>query len=304
MHGGDEKVTPELRASLVAGTDANGGYMVPEPAHGPFLEKARAYNPVFGAATLFELTGDTKMYLPYKAAVGVATTATETGARAEQNAPTIGNATLECFDYWSDQRATQQFMDSTVVNGQPAEDWMMQSIYNDIIEKAELDAVTGTGSTALTGLFSAAAVSWYSTSLSGASNALVNTAFLKWFFALHPKYRANASWVMNSTTLATVAGYVWPNTYDKLVEVGADGVTRILGKPVLECQNAPAIGDGLYPVAFGDIRQGYAVGVHRSVSVLRDPYTATPKIRYYGLGRIGGVPWDPAAVLLGKSDDA
>lgn len=301
MKTGD--VPAELRASMST-TDANGGYIVPEPTHATFVDLARAYNPIFKNATMFQLNGDTTMYLPYKLTDGVATTATETGARSEQNAPTLGNQSLICYDYYTDQRATQTFLDSANVNGQPAEEWLVQQVYDDIFEKAELDAVTGTGSTAITGMFSTTAASYYTTSLSGTANALSNTAFLTWFFALHPKYRGNAKWVMNSTTLATVAGYAWPNTYDKLCDIGADGVVRILGKEVLETENAPAIGNGLIPVAFGDISKGYAVGVHRNISVLRDPYTSAPKVRFYGLGRLGGVPWDPNAILLCKSDDA
>lgn len=305
LRGGEDKIPSELRTALVAGTDANGGYVVPEPVHGPMIELARKYNPIWANATLFELTGDTKMYLPYKATHGVATTATETGARSEQTEPTLGAATLECFDYYSDQRATQTFIDSAIVNGMSGEEWLMGEVYKDIIEKAEYDAVIGAGSTALTGMFSTTAQSYYTTSLSASADTLVNTAFLKWFFELNPKYRANAKWVMNSSTLATVAGYVWPNTQEKLVTISEDtGTVRILGKEVLECESAPSIGASAFPVAFGDIKQGYAVGIHRSVSILRDPYTATPKIRYYGLGRLGGVPWNPKAIILGKSDNA
>ncbi|MEI6724612.1 MAG: phage major capsid protein [Actinomycetes bacterium] len=304
MRSGEEGIPAELRATAMSTTDANGGYIVPEPVHGPVLDLARKYNPIFANATMFELTGDTTMYLPYKSAHGVATTAAEAASHAEQNAPTLGNASLICYDYFSDQRATQQFVDSAIVNGQPAEDWLIQQIYADIIEKAELDAVTGTGSTALTGMFSSAAASYYTPVLSGSADTIANTGYLKWFFSLHPKYRAAGKWVMNSTTLAAAAGMVWPNSYDRLVTVGTDGKCFLMGKEVLETQSAPSIGNGLIPVAFGDIAKGYAVGVHRSVSILRDPYTATPKIRYYGLGRIGGVPWDPAAIILGKSDDA
>jgi len=34
------------------------------------------------------------------------------------------------------------------------------------------------------------------------------------------------------------------------------------------------------------------------------PYTAPPYIRYYGVARIGGTPWDRQAGILLKSDTA
>ena len=52
------------------------------------------------------------MILPNKATHGVATTATETGARSEQAEPTFAVPTLTAVDYYTDQRASQQFIDS------------------------------------------------------------------------------------------------------------------------------------------------------------------------------------------------
>ncbi len=46
------------------------------------------------------------------------------------------------------------------------------------------------------------------------------------------------------------------------MDYAPDGSMRMLGKPVVICDDAPAIGDGKYPVAFGDLQKAYAVGVH------------------------------------------
>ena len=100
--------TGEIRDASLSATDANGGYIVPEPAHAELIEKVRKVDPIFGNATLFRLTGDVVIQLPYKSAHGVVANATETGARSEQNAPTFTGPTLTCYDYYSDQRATQQ----------------------------------------------------------------------------------------------------------------------------------------------------------------------------------------------------
>ena len=77
-----------------------------------------------------------------------------------------------------------------------------------------------------------------------------------------------------------------------------------MGKQVVEVDDAPAIGAANYPVALGDLAQGYAAGIHKSVSILRDPYTAAPNVRFYGLARMGGTVWNKDAVLLIKSNNA
>lgn len=290
----------EDRATLIAGTDANGGFVVPEPLHAPLIEKFRKLSPLLEDVTIFNMSGDTSMYLPRKDTHGVVANATETGARSQQTEPTFTNSTLQAFDLYTDQRASQQFLDS--VEG--AEAWITESIYGDFAEKFQSQLATGagTGSQQAAGIY--AATSTYSTQLSGAAGALSNTSFLSTFFALPQKFRANAKWYLSPATLASVIGFAYPNLNNTPLVENRNGAFYILGKPVVEVDDAPAIGAANFPVAFGDLKQGYAAGIHKNVSILRDPYTAAPNVRFYGLGRMGGTPWNKDAVILLKSNNA
>lgn len=291
--------TGEIQAASMSTTDANGGYLVPEPIHAELIEKIRKNDPVYGNATLFPMKGDTTLNLPYKSAHGVVSNAAEAGARSEQNAPTLTAPTLVCYDYYSDQRATQQFVDS--VEG--AEDMLMGWMFEDVQEQAGADAVNGDGSTKIKGLFTE--TDKYTTKLSGSAGALANTNFLTVYFSLPVKFRANGAWLMSGATLATVAAFAHPASANVLLANQDNaGNWTILGKKVLETDSAPAIGASNYPVAFADLKAAYAVGVHRSTSILRDPYTATPKIRYYALARLGGCAWDYQAAILLKSNNS
>jgi len=303
----DEAAVASFRAFLKTGTpmdasltttDANGGYIVPEPVHAQLIELVRKSDPIFGRATQFDMRGDTTMVLPYKSAHGAVTNAVEAGARSEQNAPTFEGPTLTCYDYYTDQRATQTVLDSVA----GMEDMLLGWIFEDIQEQAGADAVSGSGTTKIKGLFSE--TSAYTVKTSGSNDVLVNTQFLTTYFALNAKYRKNAVWLMSGATLATVAAMSYPisSNVDPLAIQGADGVWRILGKEVVETDSAPAIGDGAYPVAFADIASAYAVGIHRNTTILRDPYTAVPYVRFYGLARMGGCAWDKQAAILMKSD--
>lgn len=291
--------TGETRATLVAGTDANGGFIVPEPVHGPTIEKYRKVSPIMANSTVFNMTGDTTMYLPYKNAHGVVANATETGARSQQTEPTFANISLVAYDYYTDQRASQQFLDST----DGAEQWLTDAIYGDIAEQAAADFANGSGTTKAKGVF--AHTSTYTTQLSGSAGAIANTNFNSLFFALPQKYRANAKWYLSPATLGVAMGLAMPNLNNTpLVQQKPDGTFTILGKEVIEVDDAPAIGAANYPVAFGDLARGYAIGVHKQATILRDPYTAAPAVRFYAVARLGGVAWDPSAVLLLKSNNA
>ena len=225
--------TGEIRDASLSATDANGGYIIPEPAHAELIEKVRKVDPIFGNATLFRLTGDVVIQLPYKSAHGVVANAAETGARSEQNAPTFTGPTLTCYDYYSDQRATQQWVDS--VSG--GEDMLLGWMAEDIQEQAGVDAVAGDGSTKIKGLFAETAN--YTTKLSGSAGAIVNTNFLTMYFALPIKYRKNARWAMSGATLSTVVGFAYPNLNNTpLAQLNGDQWS-ILGKPVVESDSAP-----------------------------------------------------------------
>lgn len=288
------------RAALVAGTDANGGYVVPEPVHGPLIEKYRKVSPLLQDVTVFNMSGDTTMYLPRKDSHGAVAAATETGARTEQTEPTFTNGSLQAFDIYTDQRASQQFLDS--VSG--SEDMVLNWIYEDIAEQfaADVAAGAGAGSQKAAGIFNAS--STYTTKLSGSAGAIANTAFLTVFFALPQKYRQAAKWYMSPATLSTALAFAFPNLNNTPLVENRNGSFYILGKPVVEVDDAPAIGAANYPIAFGDLGKGYAAGIHKAASILRDPYTAAPNVRYYGLARMGGTPWDKDAVLLMKSNNA
>jgi len=280
-------------------TDANGGLIVPEPLHAEKIEKVRKSDPIFAGAFQFDLSGgDTVMTLPYKSAHGVAVVATETGARTEQTEPTFTAPTLTCYDYYTDQRATQ-----TVIDSVPRmEELLLGWIYDDIYEAFGVHLATGSGAGQPSGLF--AATSFYTTQLSGAAGALANTNPLSMFLALPPRYRASAVWLCNSATLAVLSGFASPSASQTSLVDWTSGAPRLLGKPVLECSSAPAIGAANYPLAVADLAAAFAVGTHRPPGVLRDPYTVAPYIRYYGLSRLGGCPFDPQACILLKSNSS
>jgi len=291
--------TGTIRDASMSTTDANGGFIVPEPEHAALIELIRKNDPIFGNATVFNMTGDTTLLLPYKSAHGVVANATEAGARSEQNASTFTSPSLICYDYYSDQRATQQYLDSVAGAEQQLMGWM----YEDVMEQAGADAVAGNGSTKIKGLF--AETSAFTVIQSGSGGAILNSNFISLYFALPVKYRSRAKWIMAPGTLAVATAFALPsNANVPLCTVDGNGVWSIYGKPVLESDSAPAIGASAYPIALADIAAAYAVGIHRSTTILRDPYTSQPAIRFYSLARLGGCAWDYQACRLLKSNSS
>jgi HK97 family phage major capsid protein len=130
-----------------------------------------------------------------------------------------------------------------------------------------------------------------------APNQFIDTAY-----AIKQGYRANATWLMNRTTAGAVR---------KLKD--GDGVlmwqpssqlgqpATLLGFPVVDDDNMPAVADGAFPIAFGDFRRGYLVVDRAGITLLRDPYTNKPFVMFYLTKRVGGGVQNFEAIKLLKT---
>jgi HK97 family phage major capsid protein len=65
-------------------------------------------------------------------------------------------------------------------------------------------------------------------------------------------------------------------------------VATILGKPVYNDDNMPAISAGAFPIAFGNFGRAYLIADRIGVRVLRDPYSSKPNVLFYTTKRVGG----------------
>ena len=80
----------------------------------------------------------------------------------------------------------------------------------------------------------------------------------------------------------------WPNR----------SVSVLLGYPVRQGDDMPAIAASALPVAFGDLKAGYTVVQRLGITTLRDPYSAKPFVEFYSRMRVGGDVTDFEAFVL------
>ena len=126
------------------------------------------------------------------------------------------------------------------------------------------------------------------------ANALIDMVY-----ALGAGYRANATWIMNSRLAGMVrrmrdgdGRYLWSDG------LAAGEPARLLGYPVLICEDMPGPASGAKTVAFGDFRQAYTIAERPDLRILRDPYSAKPHVLFYATKRVGGTVVDPRAFKL------
>lgn len=106
---------------------------------------------------------------------------------------------------------------------------------------------------------------------------------------LHSRYRQNAVWLMNSTTLATVRKLRDGDGNALFVPLssGMDGV--LIGRPIIVCEQMPDIATNAIPIACADMNQAYLLNTIRSMSITVDDNISAPGyVRYYIRTRVGG----------------
>jgi HK97 family phage major capsid protein len=289
-------------AALLTTPDANGGFLMPYPLRQGLVDAIRKNNPIAADATVFQLTkpGTFKVELPRKTGVTNGAWVAETDARPATNAPTFARPVLECFEWYAQPEATQSALDAI----EDAESLITGDIADTWAEITGTAWATGSGSGQPTGMFSTAAQSIYTTKLSSTAASIDAAQILGAYFQLPAKFLPTAKFYAKGATFAVLSALAWPNLNNTPLVRWETGKPTIMGKECVILDDAPTIGAAAFPLAFGELKRGYAIGQHTNISTLRDPFTNKPYVRFYTAGRTGGIPWDPAAVLLLKSNNS
>lgn len=120
-------------------------------------------------------------------------------------------------------------------------------------------------------------------------------------YALPARYRANASFVMNSKTAGQVrklkdadGRFLWSDGF------AAGEPSLLMGYKVVVCEDMPDVTTGANAIAFGDFASGYTIAERPDLRVLRDPFSAKPNVLFYATKRVGGDVTDFNAIKVLK----
>jgi len=235
--------------------------------------------------------------------------ATETGVAGETATPLLERVSIPLHELSAMPKASQRLLDDSAFE---VEGWLAAKIATRFLRAESAAFVSGDGVDKPKGFLTAPKVengSWAWGSLgyvaSGAASdfAASNPAdcIITLVYALGAEYRANASFVMNSKTAGAVrkmkdadGRFLWS---DGLAE---GEPARLMGYPVLICEDMPDIAANAHAIAFGDFRAGYTIAERPDLRILRDPFSAKPHVLFYASKRVGGDVTDYAAIKLLK----
>lgn len=235
--------------------------------------------------------------------------ATETAATTETDTPQVERISIALHELSALPKASQRLLDDSAFD---VEGWLAGRIA-DKFARAEGSAfVSGDGVDKPKGFLTYTTMPYdiadwgeighVTTGANGDFDAIAPAdAIVDLVYALDARYRANATFVMNSKTAGAVrkmkdadGRFLWADG------LAAGEPARLMGYPVLIAEDMPDIASGALAIAFGDFSAGYTIAERPDLRILRDPFSAKPNVLFYATKRVGGDVSDFHAIRVLK----
>ncbi|MET4802499.1 phage major capsid protein [Bradyrhizobium sp. LB11.1] len=289
-YGTGEFNADEVKA-MSAGSNADGGYTVPQTFVAEIIKTITQFSPMRELARITQV-GGSPVILPRrltKPTVGVkAETAADTGSSS-----TYGQWSVPVFEIREHVDISNQLIEDSAFD-------LGAEIGADLGEsfgEKEGDLFfNGAGTTEPLGLLNDTDF----VTATSASTTITADDLIDLYYGVKTAYSKNGAWGMNRKTIATVrkfkssvGEYLWQESL-------ADGQPpTFLGKPVVEI---PALQDpaaGAVVAVFGDWFRGFRVLDRIGMSVLPDRLTqaSNGQVRYHARRRMGGKLVQPEALI-------
>jgi len=298
---GVDGLTPDQLKAINVGTATQGGFLVGFEMEAGIDRVVHRYSAMRQLARVIPIGAASYKKLVKTSGTSGATRGGETTAPTQGTSPGWVELEFKPGTYLSDQRITMESLEDSV---QDVESDLMEEIGIEFAEMEGADFITGDGVNGPRGLLAYdsvanASYAWgkigYVPSGAAADFAATNPSdkLIDLVHSLKRQYRAGAAWAMNDSTLAAIrkfkdgqGNYLWGMTAPSNLMAGAVGT--LLGYPVATDDFMPDVGANTFPITFADFKRAYYVIDRKGMSILRDPYTAVPYVKFVARRRVGG----------------
>lgn len=293
-----DSLTSDERKAMSAGSDPDGGYLLPNSTQGMMVTKLFEQSVMRQIADVQTITTE-KIEGVVDDDEASAGWVSELGTRSDTSTPTVNRYEIAAHEMYAMPKVSQKLIDDAAVN---VEAWLAGKVADKFARVEGTAFWTGTGVGQPRGLtsYTTAATAdgsraWgqFEHVVSGANGAFHTTQFDPLHDlqgAMKDHFLPNAQWLMRREVRtaarklkeSTTNRYLW----EPGMQVGAP--ERLNGYPVRVDQYMPALATGSLSLAFGDFRQAYTIVDRMGIRTLRDPFTAKPYVVFYSTKRTGG----------------
>ena len=296
--------------ALSTGTDADGGYAVPEALDRSIEKRLVGASPVRSVSNVVQIgTSNYKKLVN----LGGATSGWvgEGDARAETDTPSFQEVAPPLGEIYANPAATQAMLDDAFFN---VEDWLAEELTSEFAAQEGAAFINGNGTNKPKGFLTYTTTAEVDSARAFGSLQHVVTGvaggwpvsdptdtLLDLIYSLRTAYRSSAVFVMNTNLVAEIrkfkdgeGNYLWRPGL-------ADGQpASLLGYRAIEAADMPDRAANTLSVAFGNFERGYTITDRMATRILRDPFTNKPFVHFYATKRVGGGVVNSEAIKLLK----
>lgn len=292
---GRDMLDPAQIKAMSAGSDPDGGYLVPADLGGRIATKLYELSNIRQIAFVQPTSGDKIQGIEDLNEAG-AGYAGETTTSGDTTTPQVGNWSILVHDIDTEPKITANLLDDAAVD---VEAWLMEKVAQRFARFEGREFVKGTRIMGFTSYATAAdsgdGVDWGKIGYvaSGASGAFAGSNPADKLFdligTLKDAYLPNARFVTRRSVITAIrkfkdstGNYLWQPS------LVAGQPEQLAGYPITRAEDMPALAADSLSLVFGDFRAGYTIVDRAGLNTLRDPYTQKPFIKLYTRARRGG----------------
>ncbi len=297
--GNPDMLSDGERKAMQAGSDSDGGYLLPTPTVGRVVSRIFELSPIRQLADVQTISTD--------ALEGVLDNdessygwVSETGTRSDTTTPQVGKYRIEAFEMYAMPNATQKLLDDAAVD---IEAWLAGKVSNKFARVEGAAFINGTGVGQPRGFATYATAQTDDSSRPWGTIQTIKTGVSSDFAASTPAdilfdliqafksaYLQSASFVTRREVIAKIRKFKESTTNAYIWQPGLQQgqPDRLLGYPVTIAQDIPALASGSLSLWLGDWKEAYTIVDRQGIRTLRDPYTNKPYVRFYSTKRVGG----------------
>lgn len=295
--GKDALDADELKAMSI-GSDADGGYLVTPDTTGRMVKKIFETSDIRAIANVQAISSD-KLEGSEDLEEAGAGWVGETETRSETTTPKLGEWEIPVHEMYAEPRATQRLLDDASVD---VEMWLGDKVGMRFGRIENLAFVKGNGIRKPRGFASYEVAADDGSGVDWGKIGFVKSGANGAFAASNPADRiydliglVKAAYLMGST-------FVTKRQVITLIRKFKDGDGQYLwqpslqmgqpeqlaGYPIVRAEDLDAPAAGSLSLWFGNFMEGYQIVDRQGTSVLRDPYTSKPFVKFYSTRRVGG----------------
>ncbi len=275
--------------ALSVSSDPDGGYLVTPHMSSKIVQAIFETSPMRQLASVENISSDALELIDDHDQAAAGWTS-ETGAITETSSPTLAKRNIPTHELYAQPKATQKLVDDAAID---IESWLSGKIADIFSRKENTAFISGSGVGQPRGILTyAAGTNWGQIQQvnSGSSGAVTADAIISLFYALKDSYSKRANFLMNRTVVQSVRLLKQATTNQYMWQPGlaAGAPDTLMGVPVYMAADMPIAASNSLSVAVGDFKSAYQIVDRQGISILRDPFTEKPFVKFYATKRVGG----------------